>query len=187
MTASAGTESPSANSTVEHAPAHLAADDALLALDARRCRTPAAVAAPHQRDGHARRRPATSNDDQHERGIVITSLPASHASSSSPISCCSSARRVCASYSAVAQHGALLGEQALRVEHVAGLGAAGVELLLADAQVLLRLPDGDGGGVERRQALRGGALGRAQRLLERAQLAPRSWMLVLVHRQLRAP
>src|SRR5690606_35502586 len=44
------------------------------------------------------------------------------------------------------------------------------ELQLADAQVLLRLADGDLGGGERLQRLRRRLAGAAQRLLERPQL-----------------
>src|SRR5262249_14166155 len=65
----------------------------------------------------------------------------------------------------------LLGEERLRVEDVLAGGASGVELLLADAQVLLRLADG---GVRRVE--RGETLGRrrarvADRALQLTQLA----------------
>jgi len=50
--------------------------------------------------------------------------------------------------------GTLAREQQLGVEDVLAGGAAGVELLLPDAQVLLRLADGAAGGVERRETLR---------------------------------
>jgi assimilatory nitrate reductase catalytic subunit len=68
------------------------------------------------------------------------------------------------------EHGALLGEQALRVEHVLALRATDREQLLADAQVLLRLPDRRRRRVERGQPLLGAAQGRAQRLFEGAEL-----------------
>src|SRR5262245_26228441 len=58
------------------------------------------------------------------------------------------------------ERGALACEQRLGVERVFAGGAAGGELLAADAQVLLRLNDGRLGGGEGREALLGGALRR---------------------------
>src|SRR4030095_4271309 len=49
----------------------------------------------------------------------------------------------------------LLGEKRLGVEDVLAGGAPGVELLLANAQVLLRLPDGGVRRVEGGEALSG--------------------------------
>src|SRR5215475_7367724 len=50
---------------------------------------------------------------------------------------------------------ALFGKQALRVQHIACLGAAGIELLLADAEIFLCLSDRDLRGIERGEALGG--------------------------------
>src|SRR5262245_30694789 len=65
----------------------------------------------------------------------------------------------------------LLGEERLGVEDVLAGGASGIELLLADAQVLLRLPDGGVRGVEGGETL-GRRLARVtDRALQLAQLA----------------
>src|SRR5262245_41766431 len=53
------------------------------------------------------------------------------------------------------ERGALEGEQGLGVEDVLAGGAAGVELLAADAEVLLRLADRGARRIERVEALRG--------------------------------
>src|SRR5262249_42957068 len=66
--------------------------------------------------------------------------------------------------------GTLAREEQLGVEDVLAGGAAGVELLLADAQVLLRLADRSAGGVERRETLRGRVLGVADGTLQLAEL-----------------
>src|SRR5207253_921142 len=67
--------------------------------------------------------------------------------------------------------GALRGEQRLGVEHVVAGRPAGVELLAADAEVLLRLRHPGLGRRGGGQALLGGPLSRAHRRLELVQLA----------------
>src|ERR1700687_4891579 len=68
------------------------------------------------------------------------------------------------------QCGALLREQRLGVEHVLAGGAAGVELLLPNAQVLLRLTDGGLGGAPRGEPFLGGAVRRPHGSFDVAQL-----------------
>ena len=176
MTAFGGTESPSPNATSSTRPLDLAADDALLAFDdagvVAACRGRAASSAARR---PRRRRRARQRAIRACAASIGHSLPAaSSASNGSPMSCCSSARRVCASYSAVASTARCsASRRCASSTSRSGRGRAS-NCCWRMRRFSSACPTATVRGVERRQPLRGGALGRAQRSARARAARPRA-------------